>query len=121
VLRDCGLTIAEGHVVGLVGPNGAGKTTLLKLAAGLLRPTAGDITVLGEERPGSDAARVGIGFVSQDAPLYGHLPAGDMLRLAGNLNVTWDLDRALSRLADLRIPLDRKVRALSGASAPSSR
>jgi ABC-2 type transport system ATP-binding protein len=112
-LRDCGLAIAEGHVVGLVGPNGAGKTTLLKLAAGLLRPTAGDITVLGGERPGSDAARVGIGFASQDASLYGHLPAGDMLRLAGNLNVSWDLDMALGRLADLRIPLGRKVRALS--------
>ena len=113
-LRDCGLAIPDGHVVGLVGPNGAGKTTLLNLAAGLLRPTAGDITVLGGQRPGSDAARIGIGFVSQDAPLYGHLPAGAMLDLAGDLNVTWDRDRALARIADQRIPLDRKVRALSG-------
>jgi len=113
-LRDCGLAIPEGHVVALVGPNGAGKTTLLNLAAGLLRPTAGDITVLGGQRPGSGAARVGIGFVSQDAPLYGHLPARVMLAMAGNLNITWDHDRALARLADLRVPLDRKVHALSG-------
>ena len=113
-LRDCGLAIPAGHVVGLVGPNGAGKTTLLNLAAGLLQPTAGELTVLGGQRPGSDAARLGIGFVSQDAPLYGHLPAGDMLGLAANLNVIWDHDHARARLADLRIPLDRKVRALSG-------
>jgi ABC-2 type transport system ATP-binding protein len=113
-LRDCGLAIPEGHVVALVGPNGAGKTTLLSVAAGLLRPSAGEITVLGGQRPGSDAARAGIGFMAQDAPLYGHLPAGDMLRLAENLNVTWDRERALARLADLRIPLDREVRALSG-------
>ena len=113
-LRDCGLAIPDGHVVGLVGPNGAGKTTLLNLAAGLLRPTAGEITVLGGQRPGSDAARIRIGFVSQDAPLYGHLQAGAMLDLAGDLNVTWDRDRALARVADQRIPLDRKVRALSG-------
>ena len=113
-LRDCGLVIPEGHVVALVGPNGAGKTTLLNLAAGLFRPTAGDITVLGGQQPGSGAARVGIGFVSQDAPLYGHLRAGDMLALAGNLNITWSHERALARLADLRVPLDRKVRALSG-------
>lgn len=112
-LRDCDLAVPEGHVVGLVGPNGAGKTTLLSLAAGLLRPTAGELTVLGE-RPGSDAARAGIAFVSQDAPLYRHLPAGAMLRLAENLNVTWDHDRALARLADLGIPLERKVGALSG-------
>jgi ABC-2 type transport system ATP-binding protein len=113
-LRDCGLAIPEGHVVALVGPNGAGKTTLLNLAAGLLRPTAGDITVLGGQRPGSDLARIGVGFVSQDAPLYTQLRTGDMLTLAEHLNVTWDRDRALARLAGLQVPLDRKVRALSG-------
>jgi ABC-2 type transport system ATP-binding protein len=112
-LRDCNLAIPEGHVVALVGPNGAGKTTLLNLAAGLLRPTAGDMAVLGGQRPGSGVARVGIGFVSQNAPLYGHLRAGDMLALVGNLNITWDRDRALARLTDLRVPLDRKVHALS--------
>ena len=99
-LRDCALAIPAGHVVGLVGPNGAGKTTLLNLAAGLFRPTAGEISVLGGEMPGSAAARAGIAFVAQDAPLYGHLPAGAMLRLAGNLNLTWDEDRALARLDD---------------------
>ncbi len=113
-LRDCSLAIPESHVVALVGPNAAGKTTLLNLAAGLLRPTAGDITVLGGQQPGSGAARTGIAFVAQDAPLYRHLRADDMLRLAANLNVTWDYDGARARLADLRIPLDRKVRALSG-------
>jgi ABC-2 type transport system ATP-binding protein len=113
-LRDCNLSIPAGHVVALVGPNGAGKTTLLSLAAGLLRPTAGQVTVLGGEHPGSEAARRRIGFVAQDAPLYGHLPAGDMLHLARNLNATWDQDGALARLADLGIPLDRKVRQLSG-------
>ena len=113
-LRDCDLAIPEGHVTGLVGPNGAGKTTLLNLAAGLLRPAAGEITVLGGERPGSAAARAGLGFVAQDAPLYGHLPAGAMIRLAGNLNVSWDHARAVARAESLGIPLDRKVGALSG-------
>ena len=113
-LRDCSLAVPAGHVVALVGPNGAGKTTLLNLAAGLLRPTRGQVSVLGGERPGSTAARSRIGFVAQDAPLYGHLPAGDMLHLARNLNLTWDEDRARTRLSDLGIPLDRKVRQLSG-------
>jgi ABC-2 type transport system ATP-binding protein len=45
-LADCTLAIPAGQVVGLVGPNGAGKTTLLQLAAGLLAPTQGTITVL---------------------------------------------------------------------------
>jgi ABC-2 type transport system ATP-binding protein len=113
-LRECSLAIPAGHVVALVGPNGAGKTTLLNLAAGLLRPTAGRLTVLGGEQPGSAQARSGIGFVAQDAPLYGHLPAGDMLRVAGSLNVHWDEEGARARLGELGIPADRKVRELSG-------
>src|SRR5438552_11693377 len=112
-LRDCTLVIPAGHVVALVGPNGAGKTTLLNLAGGLLWPTQGRVRVLGGQRPGSATARSRIGFVAQDAPLYGQLPAGDMLRVARNLNLAWDESRARSRLADLGIPLNRKVRQLS--------
>ena len=52
-LRECSLAIPAGHVVGLVGPNGAGKTTLLNLATGLVAPSAGIITVLGDRAPGS--------------------------------------------------------------------
>jgi ABC-2 type transport system ATP-binding protein len=113
-LRDCTMAIPAGHVVALVGPNGAGKTTLLNLAAGLLRPTLGRLSVLADEQPGSARARSGIGFVAQDAPLYGHLSVGDMLRVADNMNIAWDDERAHARLASLGIPLDRKVRQLSG-------
>src|SRR5215472_645090 len=105
-LRDCDLAIPGGHVVALVGPNGAGKTTLLNLAAGLLRPTSGRLSVVGGERPGSAQARSRIGFVAQDAPLYGQLPVGDMLRVARSLNLRWDDARARARLADLGIPAD---------------
>jgi ABC-2 type transport system ATP-binding protein len=112
-LRDCTLAIPAGHVVALVGPNGAGKTTLLNLAAGLLRPTGGRMTVLSGEQPGSAAARSRIGFVAQDAPLYGHLSVRDMLAVAGGLNLTWDDALARAKVAELGIPLDRKVRQLS--------
>jgi ABC-2 type transport system ATP-binding protein len=77
-LRDCTLTIPGGHIVALVGPNGAGKTTLLTMAVGLTRPTAGTLTVLGGERPGSPGALDHIGFVAQDAPLCRNLPVADM-------------------------------------------
>jgi ABC-2 type transport system ATP-binding protein len=113
-LRDCTLAVPAGHVVALVGPNGAGKTTLLNLAVGLLRATAGHLSVLSGERPGSATARSRIGFVAQDAPLYGHLTVADMLLVARNVNLNWDDDRARARVSDLRIPHDRKVRQLSG-------
>jgi ABC-2 type transport system ATP-binding protein len=46
-VQDLSFTIGEGERVGFLGPNGAGKTTTLKILAGLLHPTAGQITVAG--------------------------------------------------------------------------
>ncbi len=113
-LRDCSLAIPAGHVVGLVGPNGAGKTTLLSLAVGLATPTAGDVRVLGGLPAGSPAALDGVAFMAQDAALYRGLSVADMLRVGRNLNRRWDTARAQGRLAELGIPLDKKIGALSG-------
>ncbi len=46
-LRDVDVVVGEGETVGLIGPNGAGKSTLLKVLAGILRPTSGEVQVLG--------------------------------------------------------------------------
>src|ERR1700761_8379521 len=113
-LRDCTLAIPGGHIVALVGPNGAGKTTLLTMAVGLTRPTAGTLTVLGGEPPGSPGALDHIGFAAQDAPLYRSLPVADMLHLARNLNRRWDQRRAEDRLAQLQIPARPKGGGASG-------
>jgi branched-chain amino acid transport system ATP-binding protein len=47
-VADVSLTIKAGEIAGLIGPNGAGKTTLFNLIAGALKPTSGDILLLGE-------------------------------------------------------------------------
>jgi ABC-2 type transport system ATP-binding protein len=112
-LRDCTLSVPAGCVSGLVGPNAAGKTTLLSLAVGLIRPTAGTALVA-DETAGSRPARDLTAFVAQDAPLYQNLPVRDMLRVARNMNLRWDHDRAISRLDGLGIPLKQRVGALSG-------
>jgi iron complex transport system ATP-binding protein len=49
VLRDCSFAIGSGEVVAVVGPNGAGKSTLLRVLAGLLRPTAGAVSLDGHD------------------------------------------------------------------------
>jgi len=114
-LDRCDLTIPSGRVVGLVGPNGAGKTTLMHLAVGLLEPTSGTISVDGVS-PTTDTARVlaHVGFLGQDRPLYGSFSVADTLELGRRLNPRWDQGLATARLRKIGIPLDRKVRSLSG-------
>ena len=113
-LEDCTFRIPRGHVVGLVGANGAGKSTLLNLAAGLLAPTAGSIAVLGEP-PARDAAQLArVGFVPQDAALYGWLSVEDHLRLGAHCNPRWDAVAAHARLAELGISPRQRAGKLSG-------
>jgi ABC-2 type transport system ATP-binding protein len=113
-LSDCTLTIPAGQVVGLVGPNGAGKTTLLGLAAGLLSPTAGTISVLGA-RPAAGPAQLGrVGFVAQDTPVYHGLPVAAHLRMGESVNPGWDAALAQRRITELGLDPRQRAGRLSG-------
>lgn len=114
-LRDCSIRVPAGRIAALVGPNGAGKTTFLHLAAGLLRPTAGEVRVFGRtplEHPLLLLDRVG--FVAQDTPMYGTFSVADMMRFGRRLNLRWDQKMVEMRLQSLNIPFDRKMSRLSG-------
>src|SRR5271169_3662690 len=113
-LRDCTLAIPEGHVVGLVGPNGAGKTTLLRLATGMLMPTRGTITVLGEHPAAGPAQLARVGFVAQDTAVYARLTVADHLRLGAWLNPGWDDDLAQQRIGQLALDPKQRAGSLSG-------
>ena len=113
-LRDCTLAIPEGHVVGLVGPNGAGKTTLLRLATGMLTPTRGTITVLGERPAAGPAQLARIGFVAQDTAVYARLTVAGHLRLGAWLNPGWDDDLAQQRIGQLALNPKQRAGSLSG-------
>ncbi|MEP7082174.1 MAG: ABC transporter ATP-binding protein [Chloroflexota bacterium] len=74
------LTVRPGEVYGLIGPNGAGKTTLLRLILGLIRPTRGDATVLGQPA-GATASLRHIGPVVEVPAFYPFLSGNDNLRV----------------------------------------
>jgi ABC-2 type transport system ATP-binding protein len=114
-LRDCTLEIPRGSVAALVGPNGAGKTTLLRMAVGLTRSSEGTVRVLGLD-PHADAAEAlpRVGFLAQEHPLYGGFSIAEMLRVGRELNPGWSDDAARARIAELGLPLRKKVRSLSG-------
>jgi ABC-2 type transport system ATP-binding protein len=113
-LRDCTLAIPEGHVAGLVGPNGAGKTTLLRLAAGMLAPTCGTITVLGQRPAAGPAQLARVGFVAQDTPIYSRMTVADHLRLGAWLNPGWDDQLARQRVSQLALNPKQRAGSLSG-------
>jgi ABC-2 type transport system ATP-binding protein len=114
-LQDCTFALPAGRVAALVGPNAAGKTTLLHLCAGLLAPTAGDVRVFGHS-PREHTAEMlpRLSFVAQDHPLYQDFTGTDLLTMGRRLNPRWDDVLARARMAALDIPLNRKVRMLSG-------
>ncbi len=113
-LRDCTLAIPEGHVVGLVGPNGAGKTTLLRLATGMLTPTRGTITVLGQRPAAGPGQLARVGFVAQDTPAYARMTVTDHLHLGAWLNPGWDDGLARQRIGQLGLDPRQRAGSLSG-------
>jgi ABC-2 type transport system ATP-binding protein len=114
-LRDCTFELPAGAVAALVGPNGAGKTTLLEMIIGLLEPTEGQVSVFGQASLAGTAATLArVGYVAQDHPLYRDFTVADMLRLGRAMNPGWDQQLATRRLDTLGVPLNRRVRRLSG-------
>ena len=85
LVKQVSLNLNPGEVVGLLGPNGAGKTTTFNLVTGLLRPDSGAVVMDGESiAPLSMPlrARLGIGYLPQEASVFRNLSVRDNLMLA---------------------------------------
>jgi ABC-2 type transport system ATP-binding protein len=72
------MEVEAGQIVGYLGPNGAGKTTTFKLLLGLLRPTAGDAWLLGENIK-NIRSREAVGFLPEQPYFYSYLTAREFL------------------------------------------
>jgi ABC-2 type transport system ATP-binding protein len=82
VIRNCNITVNKGEIYGFLGANGAGKTTVLKLILGLLKPTMGQIEVLGVDAvQNRETILRSIGSMIEVPIFYEHLSAAENLKI----------------------------------------
>ncbi|WP_282267859.1 LPS export ABC transporter ATP-binding protein [Stenotrophomonas sp. PS02298] len=95
VVKDFGLTLDAGEVVGVLGPNGAGKTTCFYMIVGLVAADAGSIVLDGKDitsEPMYERAKLGVGYLPQEPSVFRKLSVADNIRLV--LELRTDLDSA---------------------------
>ena len=85
VVRGVSIQINEGEIVGLLGPNGAGKTTTFYMITGMITPYSGAVQLDGHPityMPMYKRARLGIGYLAQEASVFTKLSVEENLKLA---------------------------------------
>jgi lipopolysaccharide export system ATP-binding protein len=108
VVRDASLAVRSGEAVGLLGPNGAGKTTIFYMITGLVPADGGRITLDGRDItpfPMYRRARLGIGYLPQEASIFRGLSVEDNIRAVLEL-VEPDRDRREAELDALLADFD---------------
>jgi heme exporter protein A len=106
-LQDVTIEVPAGATLAVLGRNGAGKSTLLRILATLLRPHAGEVTVLGERLPQrAFAVRGRIGLLAHDPLLYRDLSGRENLRYHARLH-----DVAPDRIGELLVAVGMERRA----------
>jgi ABC-2 type transport system ATP-binding protein len=91
VVKDVSFEVERGQIFGIVGPSGSGKTTTIRMLLGVLRPTTGDLQVLGR-RPGTFRRRdrERIGYMPQLFVLFPELSVMENLHFAASIyGVGW--------------------------------
>lgn len=103
-------------VTGLLGPNGAGKTTTLRMLTGLIRPSQGDIRVLGVWPRTKPSVYADVGLVPEDAAVYPAMTAREYVRYAATLSGIAEAAAATDKAIDTVALDDAADRKLSGFS-----
>ena len=100
-LQEVSLEVPRGELLVVLGPNGAGKTTLLRVLATLLRPSGGEVSVLGCRLP-REAWRVRgrIGYLGHEPLLYRDLTVVENLRFCARLHGLEDADGRIGELLE---------------------
>jgi len=101
VVDDVDLAVATGEIVGFLGPNGSGKTTTIRMICGLLKPDAGEGTVLGlNVRTQSAEIKRQVGYMTQRFSFYEDLTIAENLTFVARLYELDPVDDAVAKTLD---------------------
>jgi ABC-2 type transport system ATP-binding protein len=113
-VKGVSLSVPKGTVFGLLGVNGAGKSTIIKMVMGHLRPTAGEILVLGRTL-WEDLVEIRrrVAYVSENRYMYDWMTVEESIRFTRAFHESWDDRKAADLLRRFSLPPEKKVRQLS--------
>jgi len=108
------LELPTGSVMGFIGANGAGKSTTIRILMGLVHQDAGRVTVLGHAMPQEQAAaKLDIGFVSEDMRLYGSATLRWHMEFMESIYPKWDGSFAEKLMGRFDLKPQQKIKGLS--------
>ena len=110
-MNEIDLTIESGKIVGLLGPNGSGKSTLIKLIAGLLTPSKGELTVLGN--PVGVGTKKIISYLPDKDYISDWMKIEEIVRMFEEFYEDFDSKRAFEMLNKLNLDKSAKLKQLS--------
>ncbi|HBL85124.1 MAG: ABC transporter [Clostridiales bacterium GWF2_38_85] len=110
-LFNLNLSLPKGKIIGLLGPNGSGKTTFIKLAAGLLTPSSGVITIDGK-LPGVETKAI-VSYLPERTYFSQWMKVADLIDFFADFYSDFDRNKALEMLQRLDITTDRALKQLS--------
>lgn len=113
-LDNIDLELPTGSIMGFIGANGAGKSTTIRILMGLVHQDAGTVKVLGHPMPAEQAAaKLDIGFVSEDMRLYGAATLEWHMKFVKSIYPKWDQPYAEKLLQRFDLKAQQKIKGLS--------
>ena len=105
------MKLEKGHVYAMLGPNGSGKTTWMKMAAGLIKPTSGEVLYQGQ--PVSIASRNEVAYMSTEPYFYAWMTVRDVGKYYQDFFADFSMDRYQTLLRRMDLTEELKTKALS--------